>query len=455
MGDLVNRFREKTLGLDAISTMWAPGMISRLQVPHTYCWSAALIPKPLDWPMQISISGFYFLSLANSYTPPPDLAHFLESGPPPVYIGFGSIVVEDPNALTNLIFTAVRRVGVRALVSKGWGGLGGDELDLPPRVMMLGNCPHDWLFPRCAAVVHHGGAGTTAAGVRCGKPTVVVPFFGDQPFWGSMVAKAGAGPEPVHFKKLTAEILAESIGMALSPEAQERAQELGSKISHEKGAEVGAESFLGGLAGEPGAGGIFRCVLDSNRPAVWRVRGMEATLSSFAASVLVANREIENGWAGLRLCRHKEWETEVGPYEPISGGAGALLGTIGSVMMGVGDFPKEVFRSARKTGENDASQTGESSLVNISSGAQGGEGHKSSISISESSISEHTTAGGEASGSQDSPQQRAPVGRVKSGDSVKAQENSNNFSLETALGAGRDVSRIVGAGLKCKIPFMF
>ena len=178
LGDLVNKFREQTLGLEAVSMVWAPGTISRLKVPHTYCWSPTLIPKPDDWASHLSVSGFYFLSLASEYTPPPELEFFLSAGPPPVYIGFGSIVVADPNALTVKILEAVRLAGCRALVSKGWGGLGADDLDLPDSVMLLGNCPHDWLFPRCAAVVHHGGAGTTAAGINCGKAAVVVPFFG-------------------------------------------------------------------------------------------------------------------------------------------------------------------------------------------------------------------------------------------------------------------------------------
>jgi UDP:flavonoid glycosyltransferase YjiC (YdhE family) len=185
LGDLVNKFREGTLGLEAVSTMWAPGMISRLKVPHTYCWSPTLIPKPADWPTQIKVSGFYFLSLASSYTPPPELERFLNAGDKPVYIGFGSIVVDDPNALTRTIFQAVQKAGCRALVSKGWGGLGADDLNVPDNIMLLGNCPHDWLFPKCAAVVHHGGAGTTAAGISAGKATVIVsipelrliPFF--------------------------------------------------------------------------------------------------------------------------------------------------------------------------------------------------------------------------------------------------------------------------------------
>lgn len=403
--------------------------------------------------MQISISGFYFLSLAGSYTPPPDLARFLDSGPPPVYIGFGSIVVDDPDALTALIFAAVRQLQIRALVSKGWGGLGGEQLDLPPGVMMLGNCPHDWLFPRCAAVVHHGGAGTTAAGIRCGKPTVVVPFFGDQPFWGSMVAKAGAGPEPVPFKKLTAEILAQSIDMALSPDTQGRAQELGAKISHENGADVGAKTFLAGLAGEPGKGGIYRCMIDPKRLAIWRVGGTKSMLSGFAASVLVANEEIQGGWQGLKLCRHKEWETDAGPYEPISGGAGALLGTIGSVMMGVGDFPKEIFRGVKKVADR---RTGESPPAAIPPRLTGGEGHRVSKSVE---IPRQKMASGEASGSGGTTSGRRPVVRVRSHESIKSQtsvksQSSGRFNLDNLnmyMGAGKGVSRIVGAGLKCKI----
>ncbi|KAI5844370.1 hypothetical protein DFP73DRAFT_513109 [Morchella snyderi] len=446
LGDLVNRFRESKLALDPISTMWAPGMISRLQVPHTYIWSPTLIPKPLDWPSQISISGFAFLSLASSYTPPPDLSAFLAAGPPPVYIGFGSIVVDDPNGLTTLLFNALRALNIRALVSQGWGGLGGADLALPPNVMLLGNCPHDWLFPRCAAVVHHGGAGTTAAGIRCGKPTVIVPFFGDQPFWGSMVARAGAGPEPVPFKKMTAEILAESIRTALSEEVGVRARELGERIRHEAGAEVGAKTFLAGLAGSGGNGGVYRCAMDQSRPAVWRLRKNDAPLSAFAAALLVSNGMVEGGWGGLRLCRHKEWQTDVGPYEPFSGAAGALLGTMGSIMMGVGDFPREIFKGVRKSGDS-SPQGGDSSPQGGESSTAGGmlgeKGHKSDPSLTGNLTPKSMSGPG-------SSQPRSPLRRMASGDS---QGSGNGFTLGAALGAGKGVSRIVEAGLKSPMDF--
>lgn len=115
--------------------------------------------------------------MASSFTPGPDLQDFLNAGPPPVYIGFGSIVVDDPDGMTKLIFEAVKKSGQRALVSKGWGGFGAD--DIPDGIFMLGNVPHDWLFKRVSCVVHHGGAGTMAAGIALGKPTCIVPFFGD------------------------------------------------------------------------------------------------------------------------------------------------------------------------------------------------------------------------------------------------------------------------------------
>ncbi len=240
-----------------------------------------MIPKPKDWGPHINISGFFFLSLASDYTPAPDLAAFLDAGPPPIYIGFGSIVVDDPNGMTKLIFEAVKTTGQRALVSKGWGGFGGDELGVPEGVFMLGNVPHDWLFKHVSCVVHHGGAGTTAAGIACGKPTVVVPFFGDQPFWGAMVAKAGAGPRPIPYKQLTADNLADAILEALKPTALQKAQDLGAKISSEKGSDVGAVSFHDKLDVES-----LRCALAPSRAAVWRVKRTSIRLSALAATVL-------------------------------------------------------------------------------------------------------------------------------------------------------------------------
>lgn len=343
LGDLINKFRERTLHLEPVSIIWAPGMLARLRIPWTYCWSPALIPKPKDWSNKIDISGFFFLNLATNYTPAADLAAFLAAGPPPVYIGFGSIVVDDPNAMTKMIFDAVKKTGQRALVSKGWGGLGADELGIPEGVFMLGNVPHDWLFTKVSCVVHHGGAGTTAAGIAAGRPTVVIPFFGDQPFWGAMTARAGAGPMPIAYKDLTADKLAELIQEALKPQSLERAAELSSKIKQETGAETGADSFHKQLSPHK-----LRCSICPERVAVWRVRRTDIRLSALTAAVL--GKEGLLNFEDLKLYRPVEYHVDEGPPEPISGGAAALIGTLSEIGSGVVDMPAEVLK-AMKFGE--------------------------------------------------------------------------------------------------------
>nr|XP_036577596.1 glucosyl glucuronosyl [Colletotrichum truncatum]KAF6784630.1 glucosyl glucuronosyl [Colletotrichum truncatum] len=332
LGDIINRFRKKCLGLDPVSLIWAPGMLQRLKIPHTYCWSPALIPKPKDWGPHVSISGFYFLNLASSYTPAAELQAYLDAGPPPVYIGFGSIVLDDPDAMTELIFDAVRKTGQRVVLSKGWGGLGLDSLRLPDGVFMLGNVPHDWLFKHVSCVVHHGGAGTTAAGIAAGRPTVIVPFFGDQPFWGAMIARAGAGPDPIPCKQLTADKLADAINFCLRPERLERAKELAGKIAAEQGSVMGAQSFHQYLEVDR-----LRCTLEPSRHATWRIKRTQVRLSAFAACTLVEANLLD--FHDLKLFRPQEYSTDEGPWDPVSGGAAACFRAFSSMAMGVAEFP--------------------------------------------------------------------------------------------------------------------
>ncbi|CAN8096391.1 unnamed protein product [Discula destructiva] len=345
LGDLVNDLRVKTLALDPVSTLWAPGALYRMNVPFAYLWSPSLVPKPTDWSDDIDICGFVFLDLASSFTPPDPLAEFLDAGEMPVYIGFGSIVVDDANKFTEMIFEAVKLAGVRALVSKGWGGLGGDSLNVPGNIFLLDNTPHDWLFPKVQACVIHGGAGTTAIALKCGKPIMVVPFFGDQFFWGSMIDEAKAGPAPVPYKQLSAQKLADGIKYLLTNEAQMNAQSLASNIEKEGD---GAENMCAFVHQHLTLSGkhSLRCSILDDKVAVWWVKGTSLRLSALAADILVEKGLIQ--WRRLKLVRHCEWNDFEGPGEPVTGILGSVAGTVGNVFAGIGGVPTKLAKSSKR-----------------------------------------------------------------------------------------------------------
>lgn len=348
LGDLVNDLRVDTLGLDPVSTLWAPGALYRMNVPFAYLWSPSLVPKPADWGEEIDICGFVFLDLASTFTPPEPLTKFLDAGEPPVYIGFGSIVVDDANKFTEMIFEAVKLAGVRALISKGWGGLGGDSLDVPENIFLLDNTPHDWLFPRVKACVIHGGAGTTAIAIKCGRPIMIVPFFGDQFFWGTMIEKAKAGPEPVPYKRLSAQKIAEGIKYCLTKEAQMHAQSIANDIKKEGD---GAENMCAFVHQHLKLSGkhSMRCSILDDRVAVWHLKGTSLRLSALAADVLVENGHIQ--WRKLRLIRHCEWNDFEGPPGPVTGVLGSVAGTFGDVFGGIGGVPARLAKSSNKRRE--------------------------------------------------------------------------------------------------------
>lgn len=195
--------------------------------------SRHIFPCPLDWPEHWQVTGYLFDDDPH-WTPPQDLLDFLDTGEKPVYIGFGSMPDSNPTATTRLILDAVKQSGRRAVILTGWAGLGAD--DVPDGIYILKYAPHSWLFPRMAAVVHHGGAGTTASGFRAGVPTVVVPHVGDQPMWGRKARDLGVGTAPIPRKKLTADNLAAAITEATSNRAmRENARALSEKIQTEDG----------------------------------------------------------------------------------------------------------------------------------------------------------------------------------------------------------------------------
>lgn len=235
LGRLFNTWRRKHLGLPPIPLYrFAYTQLRGQPVPMLYCYSPAVLPKPPDWGEHAHVTGYWTLNQPPDWQPPADLVDFLDSGPPPIYIGFGSETERDPKDINRLVLDALRGSGQRGVIAMGWGGLRGS--DLPDSVFLTGFVPHDWLFPRMAAVVHHGGAGTTGAGLRAGVPNIIIPHSNDQPFWGRRVHALGAGPHPIPRKRLTANRLAQAIRAAVTDEAtRERAAALGETIRAEDG----------------------------------------------------------------------------------------------------------------------------------------------------------------------------------------------------------------------------
>lgn len=203
--------------------------------PWLYGFSAHILPKPADWDEYQHITGYWFLDALPDWQPPESLVRFLDGGPPPVYIGFGSMSHGNPERQTRLALSALELSGQRGVLSTGWGGL--RRQDSPPNMFFVDNAPHAWLFPRMAAVVHHGGAGTTGAGLRAGVPNIITPFApNDQPAWAERVVQLGVGLRVPGVKKLSVQKLAEAIRMAVTDSTlRARAAAMGEKIRAEDG----------------------------------------------------------------------------------------------------------------------------------------------------------------------------------------------------------------------------
>uniref|UniRef100_A0A0D9V879 Glycosyltransferase family 28 N-terminal domain-containing protein n=1 Tax=Leersia perrieri TaxID=77586 RepID=A0A0D9V879_9ORYZ len=236
----INEFRKKLKLAPIAYFSTYHGSISHL--PTGYMWSPHLMPKPNDWGPLVDVVGYCFLNLGTKYQPPQEFSQWLQQGLKPIYIGFGSMPLGDEKRVTSIILDALRETGQRGIISRGWGDLGSFS-EVPVDVFILEDCPHDWLFPRCAAVVHHGGAGTTAAGLVAGCPTTVVPFFGDQFFWGERIHAQGVGPAPIPIAELTVEALSNAIGFMLDPEVKSRTMELAIAIGNEDGVAAAVDSF--------------------------------------------------------------------------------------------------------------------------------------------------------------------------------------------------------------------
>jgi sterol 3beta-glucosyltransferase len=236
----VNEVRRDVFGLPALSRRSMVVEIGNQRWPAVFGYSNHVVPKPADWRGgRTWVTGYWFLE-EPGWEPPAGLVEFLSSGQPPVVVGFGSMALDDAAATATLVSDALSQTRQRGVLMGALAKAG----NLPRHVYAIEWCPHEWLFPQSRVAVHHGGAGTTAAALRAGTPSVVVPFFADQPFWGWRVSALAVGPRPIPRRKLTADLLASAISVAASDQVmRSRAEALGGRIRTEDGVRRAVEAF--------------------------------------------------------------------------------------------------------------------------------------------------------------------------------------------------------------------
>jgi hypothetical protein len=492
LGDIINGFRVKTLGLEPLSSLFAPGLTWRLKIPFTYAWSPALLARPREWGDYVNISGYFTDPTHTTHDPSPELARFLESGDPPIYIGFGSIKFDKSAEITQLILSAIKRCGVRAIISHGWAKLGSDIRpdEIPETVLFIDDTPHPWLFPQCSAVIHHGGAGTTACGLEMGRPTVVVPFFGDQWFWGDMVARRGAGPKPIPFKQLTLDRLSEAIEFALRPECREVSQEIADSMKRENGCEAGAAFFHAALKLDHNHGN--RCAVCPERIACWKIRmpsssrkkssksrssslindSSEIKLSALAAAVLISEKKIDI--QDLELLRVFEYDNSKAnvPWDPISSLLANTTTTVTNVLMGVAAGPREAYRQANASKARAKTQRhhsgGDSSMhsqYDVRTLGTDSASVTSEITATEPQYAQSTSSTVKrkplsmTSRKDDSSLETVSVSLRGANPSIpdytppSTSSSSLNAAGAIALESSKGVGRIMGAGLKTPVTF--
>lgn len=233
----LNECRRDFLDLPPRKLLSHPTAIGANHAPILYAFSQHVVPRPADWQKEAHITGYWLLDAQSDWAPSAELEEFLSRGAPPIYIGFGSMPLKDPRAAGRMITEALSDVGARAVMARGWADLIPGECAHGNRnIFLIGEAPHEHLFPHMAGVVHHGGAGTTAAGLIAGCPTLVCPFLVDQPFWGLRIEDLGAGPAPLPPKKWTRDKLARSFQKLIETQVyRQNAAGLSQKIKSEDG----------------------------------------------------------------------------------------------------------------------------------------------------------------------------------------------------------------------------
>jgi UDP:flavonoid glycosyltransferase YjiC (YdhE family) len=246
---IVNRWRRETLDLPPTPWRGYMDQLGTERIPILNGFSSHVVPHPQDWGPHVHVTGYWFPE-DRTWQPPDDLRAFVEAGPPPVFIGLGSMPVRDPEKTVRIVLEALRQSGQRGILHAGWGGLRAEAL--PPEVFAIDYAPYDWLFPRMAMIVHHGGSGTTAFGLGAGVPCCALPMLFDQFMWGRRIAALGVGPAPIPFRQLTVDRLAEAIDRGVH-DGQMRAESaaLGARIREERGTTRAIE-IIGGTQNQGG-----------------------------------------------------------------------------------------------------------------------------------------------------------------------------------------------------------
>lgn len=230
----IDPWRVETLGISKGPLLLPLGGYKGGLTPRLCAVSPSVVPRPSDWDSDTYMTGYWFLDEPNDWQPDSALAQFLAAGEPPVYIGFGSMTTENPERITRVVIEAAREAGVRAILATGWGGL--ETVAVPNNIHIIGSAPHDKLFPLVSSVVHHGGAGTTAAGLRAGRPTLICPAGVDQPFWGHQIEKLGCGPRAQSLRRLNSDKLAAALRQLVDTESYRiQAEAIAANIAREDG----------------------------------------------------------------------------------------------------------------------------------------------------------------------------------------------------------------------------
>ncbi|KAL2674209.1 hypothetical protein Neosp_012659 [[Neocosmospora] mangrovei] len=319
----LNRLRVDTMGLESFSPIWWTSQFFRFRLPCTNLWSPHLLPKPADWGDEIDTAGFVFAD-PEPYTPPADLTKWLESGDEPIYVGFGSMSFPNTEQVLQAVFDGIAKTGRRIIFAKGWCGID-SGLFQRDDIFIVDEIPHHWLFPRVAAVVIHMGAGTFSLVLKLGKPMIMIPIAGDQPFWSHRVFQAGCSPEPISLGGITSDLVAARVQEALSPEIGQNIKSMADKISKEEPGQFKFATSALNTFQQAYVDG--RCDLLPDRVAVWRHKPSGFKLSAMAASILTTDGPVRQ--ADLSLIRHVELPDLKAPGDPISGvlGGVALLGS--------------------------------------------------------------------------------------------------------------------------------